>query len=785
MSPRRVSQRRSTSIRTKLLVAVMLVVLVPLLGTALYGNWFTGNIIKDEVIRSTHDELRRRSQQIETFLDGINNDVRYLAHLNSLNEYLDAAAGDRPAAMERWRRQVEQDFLIFSSSHPSYYQVRYLDASGQEIARVDTGSEGAVIVPEDRLQDKSDRYYFIEGAQMAPGDIYISPLDLNREHGQLEQPLHPVIRYVTPVYRNDVFRGVVVVNVEGDTLLKFVQSPQSQDGLLAMVDQQGYYLSHPDPAKRWGGPTDMDTGESLRRDYPDVSDDVLSGRPGDVVSDDEVFIFTPVYYWLHHPERYWVILRVEPVQALLAPLFEFRITAGLILVAAIIIAFLLTYLLARNFTRPLLALEQGVQKMARGDFSGELPVQSNDEIGQLTRSFNEMARMTSGYFEQMDRLQALGMKISSHVERDEILATITGTILELLPVERITIYCLTGDDDDIQPRVVARESGVGEAHRPPRDIKALRQSLHLTVGEMLTRSIGEEVLCYAPLRISTRRRAIVELIGRPEEVLDTWHCKLLSSLMAQGSIALENADLYQRLALSREQLRRLVDELMTAQEEERRMVAYDIHDGLLQYLVATRLLMRNYAAMLEQNPEAARDLLQEGMDQLASAINEGRRIIEGMRPTLLDDLGLEAAVREMATAMARRAGWQFSMDIALDDVAIPPNVEIAAFRIVQEALTNAYKHAQGQRVSLRMHISDDVLVINVQDWGEGFALDEVDADLGHVGLVAMQERARLVGGVCTIKSQPGEGVRVFVRLPLTQKLGDLIEDGDDSSDHCR
>jgi signal transduction histidine kinase len=572
--------------------------------------------------------------------------------------------------------------------------------------------------------------------------------------------------------------------VEGDELLKFVESPGDDDSLLSMTDQDGYYLTHPDPAKRWGGPTDLNTGESLRRDYPEVSDVVLSGRAGDAISGDRVFIFTPVYYWLQHPERYWVILRVEPEQALLAPLFDFRLTAGLILVAAILVALLLTYLLARNFTEPLVALERGVQKMSRGDFSGQLPVQSTDEIGQLTVAFNEMARLTRSYFEQMDRLQILGMKISSHVDRDEILALITEMVQELLPVEDVTIFCLTENTPDARPVVVAGADGVSDEEREPLDMAALQQSLQLLVGEMITKSRGEQVICYAPLRISTRRRAIVELIGQPEEVLDAWHCKLLSSLMAQGSIALENADLYQRLALQREQLRHLVDELMTAQEEERRMVAYDIHDGLLQYLVATRYLMRNYAAMLEQNPEAAHNLLQEGMDQLAAAINEGRRIIEGMRPTLLDDLGLEAAVREMANGLARRAGWQFTLELSLDDAEIPPNVEIAAFRIVQEALTNAYKYAQGSRVLLRMSVSDDVLTILVRDWGQGFILDEVDADLGHVGLVAMQERARLVGGVCTIKSQAGEGVQVFVRLPLTHELGELVEDVDDTRDHC-
>lgn len=214
------------------------------------------------------------------------------------------------------------------------------------------------------------------------------------------------------------------------------------------------------------------------------------------------------------------------------------------------------------------------------------------------------------------------------------------------------------------------------------------------------------------------------------------------------------------------------------------MVAYDIHDGLLQYLVATRLLLRNYAALLEQNPEAARGVLKDGMEQLATAINEGRRIIEGMRPTLLDDLGLEAAIREMAQGLARRAGWQFSLEMDLDGAAIPPNVEITAFRIVQEALTNAYKYASGQRVEVSLGVKDDVLTISVRDWGEGFALDKIDADLGHVGLVAMQERARLAGGVCIISSNPGEGAQVFVRLPLTQESGVLIGDDEDPRDHC-
>lgn len=778
-------RQRPYSIRTKLLVAVMFVVLVPLLGTAFYGNWFTGQIIKTQTITASYNQLARRVQQIETYLSGNKSDIRYLSHIYSLNQYITAAQDQDVAAQEYWRRQLEQDFLIFASSHPDYYQVRYLDATGQEIARVDTFRGRTYIIPRDQLQNKAQRYYFIEGAQLPPGDIYISPLDLNREHGQLEQPLHPVIRYVTPVYRDDQFRGVIVINVEGEAILRFVQPSGNLDAQVIMVDQDGYYLMHPDEAKRWGGPSDLNTGYSVRQDFPQTASHILSGRAGDVTERGRVVIFTPVHYAVNDPHRFWVLMQVEPVNQLLRPLFGFRMTAGLILIAAIVLALVMTYIVAENFTRPVLALQQGVQRLSQGHFAEQLPVYDQDEIGQLTQTFNEMAGLIRGYLDQMDRLQQLGLQLSSHVERDAILTMVMDTLQDILPVRDIVIYCLRMQEEgSISYQVVASVPPHLPPDRPPLDQDALLAASEQQIGQVLSHTHGQRALCYAPLRISASRRAVVELVGHGPDVLDPWHCKLLSSLMAQGSIALENADLYQRLAHHRQQLQQLVSALITAQEEERRMVAYDIHDGLLQYLVAARLLLRNYAAMAARDPEASDHLLKDGMEQLATAIHEGRRIIEGMRPTLLDDLGLEAAVREIATDMARRAHWELELEMQMGNHPLAPETEIAAFRIIQEALTNAYKYAKGQRVLVRLAIEDDTLSILVRDWGEGFDLVEVDSEYGHVGLVAMQERARLVGGVCTIQSRPGQGVQVYVRLPLHLHQGALHPDDDDSRDHC-
>jgi len=776
---------RSYSIRTKLLVAVMLVVLAPLLGTAFYGNWFTGGILKTQAIQSARAELGRRTQQIETYVTGNKNDIRYLAHIFSLNQYIDAMSAGDAAAAAFWRRQLEQDLLIFSSAHPDYYQVRYINEDGLEIARVDTIEGRAQIVPRERLQDKSQRYYFIEGAKLAPNDIYISPLDLNREFGKLEQPLHPVIRYVTPVTRDGDFRGVIVINVEGDAILRFVQPAKDANMQLMMADQDGYYLMHPDDAMRWGGPNDLNTGRSVRTEFSDIASQIISGRAGDVVENGDMIIYMPIHYWRTHPERFWVLIQVAPVNQLLAPLIDFRVTAGLILVAAILMAFIMTYVLAQNFTRPVLALQRGVQRLAQGNFAEQLPVTSRDEIGQLTVYFNEMAQMIRGYLDQMDRLQQLGLKISSRVERDEIMTLVIETICELLPVEDVTIYCLEMGKEGMRYQVVASaKESRDPGHRSLNEGLMLRAS-QLHIGEILTSEQGRRAVCYAPLRISASRRAVVELIGVPEVVLDSWHCKLFSTLMSQGSIALENADLYQRLAHHREQLQQLVSALITAQEEERRMVAYDIHDGLLQYLVAARLLLHNYESMAAKDPEAAHGLLEASMEQVATAISEGRRIIEGMRPTLLDDLGLEAAVREIATSMAERADWDLSLDMDLRGPTLSPETEIAAFRIVQEALTNAYKYAQGNPVSVRLAIEEGALTMIIQDQGEGFELKDVDADYGHVGLVAMHERARLVGGFCTITSQPGKGVRVFARLPLNLETGGFVQHvEEDTRDHC-
>ncbi len=777
------------SIQGKLFVAFLTVVLIPLIGTGLYGNWITSRIIEERVIESARSNVEQHAQQIAGFLDSVRGDVLYLAHLDSLQRLLQARAQGDDEGVAYWRTQLARDFLIFSAARPTYYQVRYLDETGREVVRVDSDGRVSRIIPQDKLQDKSHRYYFQETIQRGPGEIYVSPLDLNREHGQIEVPYRPVIRYATPIYVDSTLRGIVIINVYADYFLRFLYEHGPQKGMLLMVDQDGYYLAHPDPTRRWGGPVDLNTGYGLWTDYPDAASQILSGQEGTYISGDQAIVYTPLYPVAVERDRFWVILRVESTSSLFAPIRAFRVTAASILAAAILVATAMTMVLARQLTEPIRALQRGVEQFGQGKLDHPLEVKQEDEIGQLTHAFNQMAAAIRRYVVQLEMLNEAGQRISSGLDRQATVRAIADAARQLLPAEFVAILCLEQSEPHrFRVLVEVGDRRWATLRETPAVQTLYQEALNLEIGQSRNLQEAGGFVCCAPLRIEANRRSLIELYGADPELGDPWASKLLSTLAAHASIALENVSLYEVLAEHRQRLAHLVEDLINAQEEERKLVAYDLHDGLIQYLVGARMHLRSFTALRDTNPQAAEEALEAGMAHLATAISEGRRVIEGLRPTLLDDMGLAAAIGELTRQMAMAAGWEVELDLATANRQFPPSVEITAFRIVQEALTNARKYAQARRVKVSLAVRDSVLEVVVQDWGRGFDPEATRNRQECMGLVGMRERAHLVGGRCTIHSEPGKGTRVLVRLPLQSESGvihePLLGDEADPSADC-
>jgi signal transduction histidine kinase len=151
-------------------------------------------------------------------------------------------------------------------------------------------------------------------------------------------------------------------------------------------------------------------------------------------------------------------------------------------------------------------------------------------------------------------------------------------------------------------------------------------------------------------------------------------------------------------------------------------------------------------------------------------VREARRLIAGLRPTVLDDFGLATAIRLEIEAL-RGEGWQVSYEEDLGDQRLASQIETALFRVAQEALTNVRKHAGRARVAVSLEQHEGVVRLEVRDWGRGFGVlgpHDRPRPGERVGLLSMHERVALLGGHCTVNSQPGEGTQVIAEVPLTR-----------------
>jgi signal transduction histidine kinase/CheY-like chemotaxis protein len=270
-----------------------------------------------------------------------------------------------------------------------------------------------------------------------------------------------------------------------------------------------------------------------------------------------------------------------------------------------------------------------------------------------------------------------------------------------------------------------------------------------------------------PLRVQDRVLGVLEAYG-PESLADEASGEILGSLALQAASALENARLYRELGEREQQLQALVGRLLVAQEEERRRVAYDVHDGVAQVAASAHQHLQAYARYHRPRSPDARVDLERALDMARRTVGEARRVIADLRPTVLDDFGLATALRRQVDAL-RAEGWQVSYDETLGAGRLPPAVETALFRVAQEALANVRKHAATTRVHLGLRRKGRVVRLEVQDWGRGFRPTAARDGAGpgeRVGLPGMQERVALLGGRCRVHSRPGAGTRVVAEVPL-------------------
>ena len=218
------------------------------------------------------------------------------------------------------------------------------------------------------------------------------------------------------------------------------------------------------------------------------------------------------------------------------------------------------------------------------------------------------------------------------------------------------------------------------------------------------------------------------------------------------------------LVADRAKMRLLAAEVIAAGDRERSALARELHDSVAQHLAA--VLLQLSAAERDSSDPVVAERLREARDSAEYALKEARALSHALHPGVLDDLGLEAALRKLARDSSNGNGVDIDVNYAAREHRLPRDVEGVLYRIAQEAVRNATTHASARRIRVSVHQTEDEATLSVHDDGVGFDLAEAEARRSGMGLTSMQERVDLIDGRLEINTAQGSGTTISATVPL-------------------
>ncbi|MBI4186513.1 MAG: GAF domain-containing protein [Chloroflexi bacterium] len=476
----------------------------------------------------------------------------------------------------------------------------------------------------------------------------------------------------------------------------------------------------------------------------------------------------------------------------------------------------LAFALNRTILSPLSRLTESAQRLSYGDYSARAKGDGNgDEIGMLAQTFNKMAEsveLRTGELElsrqqlaelnidlenkveqrtnELSALNAIITTISQSLDLHKIINDALSKILAVMGIEAGMIHLL---DEKVGYLVCLAHRGLAPEYA--REITRLK--LGQGVAGKAAQS-GEPVLVndveaspeaivmigergkfrgYIGLPVKLQNR-VIGVLALASYIPDRFEPQTLHLLSAMGDalgIGVENARKAQRLEEANKIREQLLGKLISAQEEERRRIARELHDEASQSMAALAI---NLGSIAETLPARYRDVTQrlETLKEQAIRTAGGiRDLALELRPSALDELGLPLAIDWYVKDRLVKRGLDVKVEVSGPKAKLPPYTETMLFRVIQEALTNVVKHAQASNVSVQLQIGTSKVIVQVEDNGKGFDSEAAlsrDSARRSLGLHGMAERVALLGGTLAIRSQPGQGTCVRVEVPLAKEEAD-------------
>jgi signal transduction histidine kinase len=518
----------------------------------------------------------------------------------------------------------------------------------------------------------------------------------------------------------------------------------------------------------------------------------------------------------------WGIMLRQAESEVLEPTMRLQRQVTALGVMALIVAMLFVWVSTRSIVGPIRALTLSARGIAEGSLDKPVAIRASGEIAelastldymrtQLQRSIDEITRYNAELdrrvhdrtlelersrdelaasldrlhtlVERISALNAMAVSLNQPVGPEGFLTGALLNALRLSGMELGAIYLLnerTGELDlatqhALDPEIAGSASNFGlSASLCAAAARAGKQLVMVDVAGSTEEDLRvlrrENIVCLArvPFKAAEEFLGTMCLASRMPTRLAREEIDLLVSISSQMAVAVQNSRLYRELQRKEKMRGELLENVIAAQEEERKRIARELHDQTSQALAALSMLVETAIAQAAAGGDVAGSLAPMRSLTL-STLEEVHRLIFDLRPTLLDDLGLIAAIRWYAEERLGPLGMQVRVEVIGEERRLGPQVETALYRVVQEATNNAANHSGARNFAVTLVWRARLLSLSMVDDGQGFDMADLARSTDRkrgLGIIGMQERVELLGGSLAVYSEPGSGTEIVLEVPL-------------------
>ncbi|MCF6276622.1 MAG: cache and HAMP domain-containing protein [Candidatus Magasanikbacteria bacterium] len=403
---------KNIKISTKLILFFLFVTIIPTILIALFSFNTSSKALLNEHLLNEGLDVEKSMIGINTLLKHFEMDVLILKDLTTFQDLLNT---DFLSPTSTIKQKISTDFLNFTKKHDFYYQVRYLDETGQEIIRIEQTDlyKQPFLVSEENLQNKSARYYFKDTMKLAENKLFVSKLDLNIERGEIENrgtkenPKYvPTLRLAIPVFNDNGNRkGIIITNIYADIFLKILEEKQFNHAKnkakkkLFLVNKDGYFLHNENKTLNWGFM--FDNNNTIFNISPSIAESLYRKNKGQFYDKNSKSYITFENISIKNQqnltdsvfnpdEGYWVLYSQVQKKDLFKPILDTILYTTIIIILIVLFTIILAFFLGRSITKPIHRLITDIQIIKEGNLKHKVHITGKDELGQLGKAINDL-----------------------------------------------------------------------------------------------------------------------------------------------------------------------------------------------------------------------------------------------------------------------------------------------------------------------------------------------------------------------------------------------------------